>query len=111
MLLLRLLINAIALMFISYYIPGIEVSSFYTALITAIILGILNAVLRPILTLLTLPITILTLGLFALVINAFIFWFVSTFVKGFTVEGFGAAFLGSLILVIVSMGTNLLLHR
>lgn len=111
MLLLRLLINAIALMFISYYFPGIEVASFYTALITAIILGILNAVLRPILTLLTLPITILTLGLFALVINALIFWFASSFVKGFTVEGFGAALLGSIVLTVVSMGTNLLLHR
>ena len=90
MLLLRLLISAIALMGISYYLPGIEVASFYTALITAIVLGILNAILRPILTLLTLPITLLTLGLFALGINALIFWLVSTVVKGFTVESLAA---------------------
>ena len=111
MILIRLFINAIALIGISYYVPNIEVESFYIALITAIILGILNAVLRPILTILTLPITILTLGLFALVINAVIFWFVSTFVQGFTVEGFSAALIGSLIMTLVSLASNMLFKR
>jgi len=93
-LIIRLLLNAAALLLVAYLVPGFSVDGFYAALIVAIILGIVNAIIKPILVLLTLPITILTLGLFTLVINALLIWFVSTIVKGFYVESFGAALIG-----------------
>ena len=105
-LILRLIINALIILGLAYYLPGIAVESFYAALIIALLLGLLNAVIRPILILLTLPVTILTLGLFTLVINALLFWFVSTVVKGFDVAGFGPAFWGALLLSLVSWLTN-----
>lgn len=111
MFLLRLLINALALLAVAYLVPGIEVSSFYIALIAAVILGVLNAILRPILIILTLPITLLTLGFFALIINAFIFWFVASFLDGFTVRGFAAAFVGAGIMWIVSLITGMVLKK
>jgi putative membrane protein len=101
-LLFRWIINALALLGIAYYLPGIEVSGFYAALITAMVLGLVNTLIKPVLVLLTLPINILSLGLFTFVINALLFWFVSTVVEGFGVAGFWAAFLGSLILSITS---------
>src|SRR3989339_363125 len=110
-LILRWLINAGALMAIAYYLPGIAVSGFYSALIAALVLGLVNALIRPILLILTLPINILTLGLFTFVLNALMVWFVSTLVKGFTVEGFVPAFLAALFLWVVSLGTNWLMSR
>ena len=98
----RILLNALALLAAAYLIPGIEVEGAYVAVIAAIILGLMNLTLKPLLLLLTLPITILTLGLFAFVINAFVFLFVASFVEGFSVEGFVPAFLGSLVVSIVS---------
>jgi putative membrane protein len=95
-LLLLWLINAGTLLLIPYLMPSVSVDSFYTALITALILGLVNAVIRPILVLLTLPITIVTLGLFVLVINALMFWFVASFVEGFRVAGFWSAFWGAI---------------
>jgi putative membrane protein len=100
-LLIRLLINALAILLIAYLVPGVAVSGFYTALIVAVVLGLLNLVIKPLILLLTLPITIITLGLFTFVINALLFWFVGTVVKGFSVEGFVPAFLGALILTVV----------
>ncbi len=82
--------------------PGVFVASFYTALIVAIVLGLLNIIIKPLLILLTLPITLITFGLFTLVINALLFWFVGTFIKGFSVDGFLAAFIGALIVAIAS---------
>jgi len=108
-LIVRLLLNAIALLSASYLISGVNVASFYTALMAAVILGLVNAVIRPILILLTLPITILTLGLFTLVINSLLVLFVASFVKGFTVLGFWPAFFLSLFLWLVSWFTNLIL--
>lgn len=105
-LLLRWLINALAILGIAYYVPGIGVSGFYAALIAALVLGIINALLRPILIILTLPVNILTLGLFTLVINALLFWLTSTIVKGFAVTDFRAAFIGALIMWLVSWLTN-----
>ena len=105
-LLLRWLINALAILAIAYFVPGVAVSGIYTALIVALVLGIVNALLRPILILLTLPVNILTLGLFTLIINAFLFWFASAIVKGFSVADFKAAFLGALIMWLVSWITN-----
>ncbi len=105
-LLLRWLINALAILAIAYFVPGVAVSGFYAALIAALILGIVNALLRPILILLTLPVNVITLGLFTLIINAFLFWFASTIVKGFSVADFKAAFFGALIMWLVSWVTN-----
>ncbi|MBI4121916.1 MAG: phage holin family protein [Parcubacteria group bacterium] len=106
---LRLLINAAALLVLPQIVSGVSVSGWYTALITALILAILNTVIRPIVQILALPISVLTLGIFALVINALFFWFVSSFVDGFSVTGFWPAFWGALVMSIVSWATNALL--
>lgn len=98
--LIRLLINTLAILLVAYLVPGVFVAGFYTALIVALVLGILNILVKPLLILLTLPITLITFGLFTLVINALLFWFSGTFIKGFYVEGFMAAFLGALIVAI-----------
>ena len=110
-LLLRWLISASALMLIAMYVPGIAVANFYSALIAALIFGLINALIRPIALLLTLPINLITLGLFTLVVNAGMFWFASTIVKGFYVSGFWPAFWGALIMWLVSWLTNMLLKN
>ena len=96
-LLVRWFINALALMLVAYLYSGVKVEGIFAALIAALVLGLVNAVIRPLLVLLTLPVTVLTLGLFIFIINAFLFWFVAEVVKGFTVTGFMAALIGSLI--------------
>lgn len=101
-LIVKLVITALALLLVAYVLPGVEVTGFYIALIVALLLGLLNLIVRPILILLTLPINILTLGLFTFVINGLLFWFVATFVDGFAVNGFWAAVLGALIVSVVS---------
>jgi putative membrane protein len=98
----RLLVNAVALVIVAYFLPGVHVASFWSAVIAALILGIVNAVLRPILFVLTLPVVILTLGLFTFVINAIMFYLVAHLNLGLTVDGFGSAFWGALVLSIVS---------
>jgi putative membrane protein len=108
-LLFRWIINALALLLIATVVPGFHVSSFLTALLAALVLGLVNALIRPILFILTLPVTIITLGLFAFVVNALMIWLVSTVVPGFTVDGFVPALLAALLLWIVSFGTNHLL--
>ncbi len=85
-----------------HFVPGISISGLYSATMVALFLGILNIIVRPILVLLTLPITIVTLGFFIFIVNAGIFLFVGTIVKGFYVESFISAFLGSLIVSIIS---------
>lgn len=104
--LLQWLISSVALLAVPYIVPGVHVASFYTALIAAVFIALVNLTIRPILIILTLPVTILTLGLFTLVINGFMFWFVSTFVKGFTVSGFWPAFFGSLVFWMISLIGN-----
>ncbi|MSR85648.1 phage holin family protein [Candidatus Uhrbacteria bacterium] len=111
LLLLRLFLNALAVLAVTYLIPGVMVKDFPHAFLAAIVLGLVNALIRPILELLTLPITILTLGLFTLIINALMFWLASSFVPGFTVQGFGAAFWGGLVFWIISWLTNSLLKK
>src|SRR5687768_232166 len=96
------LINSLALIAVAYLMPSITVSSFTAALVAALILGLINAVIRPILILLTLPVTVITLGLFIFVINGLLFWFVGSFIQGFVVEGFWAGVLGSILFSIVS---------
>jgi putative membrane protein len=98
----RLIANAIALFVVAYFIPGVAVTSIVGAFVAAFVLGIVNAILRPILIILSLPIEILTLGLFTLVINAALFWFVGHLGLGLIVTGFWPAFWGALVLSIVS---------
>ena len=110
-LLTKWLIGALAVLGAAYLIPGIAVASFYTALIVAALWGVVNVIIKPILLILTLPLTILTLGLFTFVINALLFWFLGTIVKGFVVDGFVAAFLGALFVSIVSFVGNKILTK
>jgi len=96
------LINALALLTVAYVLPGIRVADFGSAMIAAVVLGLVNAVIRPILILLTLPATILTLGLFIFVINGLLFWFVGSYLEGFTVAGFWWGFFGAIVYSVVS---------
>lgn len=105
------LVNALALIAVAYLMPSISVASFWTALIAALILGLVNAVIRPVLVLLTLPVSVLTLGLFILVINGLLFWFVGSFIEGFVVQGFWAGFLGAILFSIVSWALSALVFR
>ncbi len=100
--LIRLIVNAIALIAVAYIVPGIHVSGIGGALIAALILGIVNAILRPILIVLSLPLELVTLGLFTLVINALLFWLVGALHVGLTVDGFWPAFFGAIVMAIVS---------
>lgn len=102
-LLLRWLLNALALLAVAYLYPGVRVESFFAAAIAALALGLANALIRPILVILTLPVTIVTLGLFLFVINALLFWLVAEIVKGFSVQGFMAALIGSLLYSLITL--------
>jgi putative membrane protein len=101
-LLLSWLVNAVALMALPLLVPGVSVESLYAALLVALVLGLVNTLVRPVLVLLTLPVTLVTLGLFLLVINGLLFWFVASFVKGFAVTGFWTAVLGALAYSVIS---------
>ena len=105
-LLLRWLLNALALIAIANLIPGIHIDTFYHALIAALVLGLANAIIRPLLLVLTLPINILTLGIFTFVINALMILLAATIVKGFVVSGFAPAFLAAIVLWVIGMLTN-----
>ena len=96
-LLLKWLLSAAALLFVAYVYGGVQVQSFSSALIAAFVIGLFNAVLRPVLVILTLPVTVVTVGLFLFVINALMFWAAAGVLDGFHVNGFMAALLGSLI--------------
>ena len=96
-LILKWLLSAAALLAVAYIYPGVVVGSFGSAMIAALVIGLFNMVLRPVLVLLTLSVTLITLGLFLFVINALMFWAASGVLAGFHVQGFGAALLGSLI--------------
>lgn len=101
-LLLVWILNAVALLVVAYLLPGITVASFGSALIAALALGLLNTLVKPVLVLLTLPITVVTLGLFLLVLNALVFWFAGSILKGFQVAGFWWALAGALIYSLIS---------
>ena len=103
------IINAAALLALPYLFSSIQIKGVYVALITALVLGLVNTLIRPILVLLTLPISILTLGLFILVINGLLFWFVASFIDGFQVAGFGAAFWGALVYSLISWAATSLI--
>jgi putative membrane protein len=110
-LLARWIVNAAALLLVAYVYPGVHVESFFAAAIAALALGLVNALVRPILVILTLPATLLTLGLFLFVINAVLFWFVAEIVRGFTVDGFLAALVGSILYSLVTLVTSWVLFR
>jgi putative membrane protein len=96
-LIVKWLLSASALLAVTYLYSGVQVSGFGTALIAAFVIGLFNMILRPVLVVLTLPVTVLSLGLFLFVINALMFWSAAGVLGGFHVSGFGAALLGSLI--------------
>lgn len=96
-LLFKWLLAACALLLVAYLYPGVQVQSYGSALIAAAVVGLFYTLLRPLLVVLTLPVTVVTLGLFLLVINALLFWAAASLLDGFHVSGFGAALLGSLI--------------
>ena len=106
------LINAVALLAVPYVIPSISVDSFGTALIAALVLGLVNTIVRPVLVILTLPVTLLTLGLFIFVINGLLFWFVGDILGGFHVAGFWAGVFGSIVYSVISwLLSAILLHK
>ena len=105
------LINAVALIAVAYLMPSITVSSFGAALVAALVLGLVNAVVRPVLVLLTLPVTILTLGLFIFVLNGLLFWMVGTWLEGFHVAGFWPGVFGAILFSLVSWALSALVLR
>jgi putative membrane protein len=107
----RWLLLAAALLLVAYLYPGVSVTSFGSALIAAFVLGLLNTVVRPLLVLLTLPVTLLTLGLFLFVINALMFWAAASLLDGFNVSGFTAALIGSLIYSLCGMVIDVAVER
>jgi putative membrane protein len=108
-LLLHWLISAASLLIVAYLIPGIQVQGFGTALIAALVMGLVNATLGFILKILTLPLTLLTFGLFLLVINALMLQLASHLVPGFTVSGFWSAFFGAIVLSLISIALRSLI--
>jgi putative membrane protein len=105
------LINTVSLLAVAYLMPGVVVQNFFTAVIAAMVLALVNAVIRPILILLTLPATLLTLGLFIFVINGLLFWFVGSLIQGFVVQGFWAGFFGAIVYSLISWLLSALLLR
>ena len=110
-LIIRWLLLAAALLLVAYLYPGVTVSSFGAAMIAALVLGLLNTIVRPLLVLLTLPVTLLTLGLFLFVINALMFWAAAGVIDGFNVKGFAAALIGSLIYSVCGMVIDVAVER
>ena len=101
-LLVKLLISSIAVFLVGNFLPGIHVADYKIALLVALVLGVLNVTLRPVLKLISLPITILTLGLFSFIVNGFVFWLVPRIVDGFVIDTFWTAVLGSFIVSVVT---------
>ena len=110
-LLAKWLLLACALLFVAYLYPGVEIRSFSAALLAAFVIGLLNAVVRPVLVVLTLPVTVLTLGLFLFVINALMFWAAASVLEGFHVQGFLAALVGSVIYSAIGIVIDSALER
>lgn len=108
-LLLVWILSAIALLVVAYLYPGVQVQDWKAAAVAALVLGLVNTLVKPILVILTLPVTILTLGLFLLVINALCFWAVANLVPGFHVAGFWAAMLGAILYSLITWALSGLL--
>ena len=110
-LIVRWLLLAAALLLVAYVYPGVTITSFGAAMVAALVLGLLNTFVRPLLVLLTLPVTLLTLGLFLFVINALIFWAAAGVLDGLNVNGFTAALIGSLIYSLCGMVIDVAVER
>ncbi len=108
-LLVHLLVSAVLLLLVDYFVDGIAITGFGHALLAAAVLGVVNFIVRPILVLVTLPITIVTLGLFLFVINALMLELAAAVVPGFRITSFGAALLGALLLAIFNLAVSMLL--
>lgn len=111
MLILKWVVSALAFLALPYIITGISVASFWTALILALLWGVVGITIKPILLILTLPINLLTFGIFTFIINGFLLWLLSGIVKGFVVEGFWIAVLGALVLSVISSLAHMVLNR
>ena len=107
-LLLLWILNAIALLAVTYLLPTIQVSGFGTALVAALVLGFINTLVRPVLAILTLPITVLTLGIFYLVLNGLLFWLASALLPGFQVQGFVSALVGAVLYSVIAWALSAL---
>ena len=103
--------NALALLAVAYLLPGVRVDGFGSALVAALVLGLVNTLMRPLLILLTLPVTVLSLGLFILVINGLLFWFAGSVLRGFEVSGFWVGMMGALLYSIISWVLSLLIPK
>lgn len=103
------IINAICLLLLAYIMPAVHVAGFGTALIVALVLGLLNIFIRPVLILLTFPVNLLTLGLFTFVINGFLFWLSAQILSGFTVRSFGWAILAAIVYSLISWAISAIL--
>ncbi len=103
--------NALALIAVAYLLPGVRVDGFESALLAALVLGLINTLIRPLLILLTLPVTLLSLGLFILVINGLLFWFAGSVLRGFEVSGFWVGMMGALLYSIISYLLSLLVPK
>jgi putative membrane protein len=108
-LLLLWLLNAVALLAVTYLLPSIQVSGFGTALVAALVLGFINTLVRPVLAILTLPFTVLTLGIFYLLLNGLLFWLASALLPGFHVEGFGSAVFGAILYGVIAWALSALI--
>ncbi len=106
--LLSILLNALALLITAYIVPGFNVANFQSALLAAIVLGIINTFIKPVLLFLTFPLTIVTLGLFIFVVNAIVLFMASAIVPGLTIAGWLPAILGAIVLSVVSTGMSML---
>ncbi len=106
MLFLRWILFTLAVLFVGWLIPGIEVANFWSAMIICLIMALINIFIRPLITFITLPINLLTLGLFGLIINALLFIMAGYFAPGVTIDNFWSALLGSLVLSLLGLGIN-----
>ena len=104
-------LSAVALMFLAYLLPGIVVKSFGSALLAAAVIALLNSIVRPILIVLTLPVTVVTLGLFLLVINALMFWLAGSMLSGFEVSSFWWALAGAIVYSLLSMVVDMAMQQ
>jgi putative membrane protein len=110
-LIVRWLLLALALLLVAHLYPGVSLTGFGAAMVAALVLGLFNALLRPLLVMLTLPVTLITLGLFLFVINALLFWAAASVLSGFNVTGFAAALIGSLLYSLCGMVIDVAMER
>lgn len=108
-LILSLILNAAALLVTAYLVPGFYVASIQTAILAAIVLGVINTFIKPFLSLISAPLTILTLGLFAFVVNAIVLWMAAAVVPGFELAGWWSAILGAIVLAVISTALSMIL--